>query len=249
MLRADSAKDAEKQRLAAQNALIKLGYSLKADGSPGAATAAALRDFERVHSLPAVERPHAAPHQATDGGRQRRPEDRPLRLRSDIWVAAYLRRVALEGAYAMLRRRGAAEAGAIFVKIDRLDGRAALFEPAPQSECRRSRRRAAVGPRAQGGMGRRRFRRTRMAREIALRSRPLADRGRGSRRPLLARPRGAVNRRWARCDKARFRVVSAFAIRGRRQSLAPRLRLVLCSAQGTNIQGADHENQKRERSK
>jgi hypothetical protein len=27
-----------------------------------------------------------------------------------------------------LRRRGAAEAGAIFVKIDRLDGRAALFE-------------------------------------------------------------------------------------------------------------------------
>jgi peptidoglycan hydrolase-like protein with peptidoglycan-binding domain len=52
MLRADSAKDAEKQRLAAQNALIKLGYSLKADGSPGAATAAALRDFERVHSLP-----------------------------------------------------------------------------------------------------------------------------------------------------------------------------------------------------
>ena len=33
----------------------------------------------------------------------------------------------------MLRRRGAAEAGAIFVKIDRLDGRAALFGPAPQS--------------------------------------------------------------------------------------------------------------------
>jgi len=34
----------------------------------------------------------------------------------------------------MLRRRGAAEAGAIFVKIDRLDGAAALFGPAPQSE-------------------------------------------------------------------------------------------------------------------
>lgn len=57
-----------------------------------------------------------------------------MRLRSDIWVAAYLRRVALEGAVAVLRRRGAAEAGAIYVKIDRLDGRAALFEPAPQSE-------------------------------------------------------------------------------------------------------------------
>jgi len=33
----------------------------------------------------------------------------------------------------VLRRRGAAEAGAIFVKVDRLDGRAALFGPAPQS--------------------------------------------------------------------------------------------------------------------
>jgi hypothetical protein len=57
-----------------------------------------------------------------------------MRLRSDIWVAAYLRRVAVQGAVAVLRRRGAAEAGAIYVKIDRLDGRAALFEPAPQSE-------------------------------------------------------------------------------------------------------------------
>ena len=52
ILRADSGKDAQKQVLAAQNALIKLGYSLKADGSPGAATSAALRDFERSRSLP-----------------------------------------------------------------------------------------------------------------------------------------------------------------------------------------------------
>ncbi len=57
-----------------------------------------------------------------------------MRLRADIWVAAYLRRVAVEGAFAALRRRGAPEAGAIFVKVDRLDGTAALFEPAPQSE-------------------------------------------------------------------------------------------------------------------
>jgi hypothetical protein len=52
ILRADSGKDAERQILAAQNALIRLGYSLRADGSPGAATSAALRDFERAHSLP-----------------------------------------------------------------------------------------------------------------------------------------------------------------------------------------------------
>ena len=34
---------------------------------------------------------------------------------------------------AVLRRRGAAEAGAIFVKVDRLDGTADLYGPAPQS--------------------------------------------------------------------------------------------------------------------
>ena len=56
-----------------------------------------------------------------------------MRLRSDIWVAAYLRRCGAEGASVALRRRGAAEAGAIFVKIDRLDGRSALYGPAPQS--------------------------------------------------------------------------------------------------------------------
>lgn len=56
-----------------------------------------------------------------------------MRLRADIWVAAYLRRCAVEGAYATLRRRGSPEAGAIFVVIDRLDGRLAAFGPAPQS--------------------------------------------------------------------------------------------------------------------
>jgi hypothetical protein len=57
-----------------------------------------------------------------------------MRLRSDIFVSAYLRRCSLEGAPAMLRRRGAAEAGAVIVKVDRLDGTCALFGPAPQSE-------------------------------------------------------------------------------------------------------------------
>jgi hypothetical protein len=57
-----------------------------------------------------------------------------MRLRADIWVAAYLRRCSTEGAYAVLRRRGAAEAGAIFVKVDRLDGLTAVFGPAPQTE-------------------------------------------------------------------------------------------------------------------
>ncbi len=56
-----------------------------------------------------------------------------MRLKSGIWVAAYLRRCTTEGAYAVVRRRGAEEAGAVFVKIDRLDGTADLFGPAPQT--------------------------------------------------------------------------------------------------------------------
>lgn len=55
------------------------------------------------------------------------------RIRSDFWVSAQLRRCAIEGVDAVLRRRGAAEAGAIFVTLDWLDGRVDLFGPAPPS--------------------------------------------------------------------------------------------------------------------
>ena len=55
------------------------------------------------------------------------------RLRSDFFVAAHLRRCAVESVDAVLRRRGSPEAGAIFVKVDRLDGTASLYGPAPQS--------------------------------------------------------------------------------------------------------------------
>lgn len=65
-----------------------------------------------------------------------------MRLRADIWVSAYIRRCEVEGAFAVLRRRGAAEAGAVFVKLDCLDGRAALFSPAPQSEMQQGQDRA-----------------------------------------------------------------------------------------------------------
>lgn len=57
-----------------------------------------------------------------------------VRLRADFWVAAYIRRCQKEGAFAVLRRRGAPEAGAIFIKVDNLSGSAALYGPAPRSE-------------------------------------------------------------------------------------------------------------------
>jgi hypothetical protein len=56
-----------------------------------------------------------------------------MRLKSGIWVAAYVRRCQVEGASAVLRRRGAEEAGAVFIKVSRLDGTAEVFGPAPQN--------------------------------------------------------------------------------------------------------------------
>jgi hypothetical protein len=56
-----------------------------------------------------------------------------MRLKSGIWVAAYVRRCYIEGAFAAVRRRGAEEAGAIYIKINRLDGTGQLYGPAPQN--------------------------------------------------------------------------------------------------------------------
>ena len=56
-----------------------------------------------------------------------------MRLKSGIWVAAYLRRCNVEGVFAAVRRRGAEEAGAVFILVNRLDGTAVLYGPAPQS--------------------------------------------------------------------------------------------------------------------
>jgi hypothetical protein len=56
-----------------------------------------------------------------------------MRLKSALWVAAYLRRCQVEGTSAVVRRRGSEEAGAVFVRISRLDGTSDLFGPAPQS--------------------------------------------------------------------------------------------------------------------
>lgn len=57
-----------------------------------------------------------------------------MRLRSDVWVSALLRRAFAAGANAAIVHRGAEAAGAIFVAVDRLDGTADLWGPAPQAD-------------------------------------------------------------------------------------------------------------------
>jgi hypothetical protein len=63
-----------------------------------------------------------------------RATEQSMRLKSALWVAAYLRRCQVEGTFGVVRRRGAEEAGAIYVRIDRLNGTSDLYGPAPQSE-------------------------------------------------------------------------------------------------------------------
>jgi hypothetical protein len=52
LLRGEARVDGAHLILAAQTALAKLGYPVKADGNDGLATQQALRDFERAHGLP-----------------------------------------------------------------------------------------------------------------------------------------------------------------------------------------------------
>ena len=56
-----------------------------------------------------------------------------MRLKSGLIAAALTRRSFAEGAMAAIARKGAEEAGALFVKVNRLDGTADLYGPAPQS--------------------------------------------------------------------------------------------------------------------
>jgi hypothetical protein len=56
-----------------------------------------------------------------------------MRVTSSLWVGAFVRRCLGEGMFAAVLRRGAEEAGAIFVVLDRLDGTLDLYGPAPQA--------------------------------------------------------------------------------------------------------------------
>jgi len=54
-----------------------------------------------------------------------------MRLKSEIWVHAFLRRWQAQGQYGAVISRGAPEAGAIYVAVNHLDGNFHFFGPAP----------------------------------------------------------------------------------------------------------------------
>ena len=56
-----------------------------------------------------------------------------MRVRTDFWAKAYLRRRISAGAMGAVVRHGDDMAGAIFIKINKLDGTAVVYGPAPQA--------------------------------------------------------------------------------------------------------------------
>jgi hypothetical protein len=54
-----------------------------------------------------------------------------MRLKAGIWIKAYIRRLAGEGVVAVVVRHGDDDAGAVFIRVNKLDGTSLLFGPAP----------------------------------------------------------------------------------------------------------------------
>lgn len=54
-----------------------------------------------------------------------------MRIKTEIWVKAYIRRCFGEGMPALVVRRGNADAGAVYIKVNLLDGQVGLYGPAP----------------------------------------------------------------------------------------------------------------------
>jgi hypothetical protein len=54
-------------------------------------------------------------------------------LRSDIWVAAFVRRHNDLGHFCVVSRKGDPIAGQVFIEVDHLNGKVSLFTPAPMA--------------------------------------------------------------------------------------------------------------------
>lgn len=58
---------------------------------------------------------------------------RDMRLKTDIWVSALIRRVSADGGFATVLHKGNAAAGAVFIAARGPDGLNNLYGPAPQA--------------------------------------------------------------------------------------------------------------------
>lgn len=56
-----------------------------------------------------------------------------MRVTSDFFVSALVRKTFTGNGFAAISKRGSPEAGAIFIVVDRLDGTLDLYGPAPQA--------------------------------------------------------------------------------------------------------------------
>lgn len=56
-----------------------------------------------------------------------------MRLKSALWVQAFLRQNQIDGKFGAVLRRGAEEAGAVYVVVNHLDGTHHLLGPPPGS--------------------------------------------------------------------------------------------------------------------
>src|SRR5262245_58412273 len=54
-----------------------------------------------------------------------------MRLKSEVWVKAYIRRCVALGVPATVVHHGDDDAGAIYIRVNRLDGTSLLFGPTP----------------------------------------------------------------------------------------------------------------------
>ncbi len=132
---AAEATNPSRQLGAVQRILNEFGYGpIRVSGILDDNTREGIARFERDHNLPVTGQNTPQLRRAISIATGRSLEEAAnMRLKSGIWVLAYVRRCYVEGVFAVIRRRGADEAGAIFIKVNRLDDTADVYGPAPQS--------------------------------------------------------------------------------------------------------------------
>lgn len=59
-----------------------------------------------------------------------RPSASPLRLKAEVWIKAYLRKLDVRNIWGAIVRKGDPDAGVIYVCVNRLDRRVSIYGPA-----------------------------------------------------------------------------------------------------------------------